>query len=146
MAPVVSQYVGIKFIPGTGHVAINTRSLDKLGDRLKADVMESGYQAQRACMYSNEAGLALVSGEVPNPGPETIFGKTGTRMNFFSDEALKECADIADASRPEYNRWHEKLNKMCGFSLYDEFKPVAREYDKDALAINVEPRRWWKSA
>ena len=146
MAPVVSQYVGIKFIPGTGHVAINTRSLDKLGDRLKADVMESGYQAQRACMYSNEAGLALVSGEVPNPGPETIFGKSGTRMNFFSDEALKECADIADASRPEYNRWHEKLNKMCGFSLYDEFKPVAREYDKDALAINVEPRRWWKSA
>ena len=146
MAPVVSQYVGIKFIPGTGHVAINTRSLDKLGDRLKADVMESGYQAQRACMYSNEAGLALVSGEVPNPGPETIFGKTGTRMNFFSDEALKECEDIADASRPEYNRWHEKLNKMCGFSLYDEFKPVAREYDKDALAINVEPRRWWKSA
>ena len=146
MAPVVSQYVGIKFIPGTGHVAINTRALDKLGDRLKADGMESGYQAQRAVMYSNEAGLALVSGEVPNPGPETIFGKSGTRMNFFSDEALKECADIADASRPEYNRWHEKLNKMCGFSLYDEFKPVAREYDKDALAINVEPRRWWKSA
>ena len=146
MAPVVSQYVGIKFIPGTGHVAINTRSLDKLGDRLKADVMESGYQAQRAVMYSNEAGLALVSGEVPNPGPETIFGKSGTRMNFFSDEALKECADIADASRPEYNRWHEKLNKMCGFSLYDEFKPVARAYPKDALAINVEPRRWWKSA
>ena len=146
MAPVVSQYVGIKFIPGTGHVAINTRSLDKLGDRLKADVMESGYQAQRAVMYSNEAGLALISGEVPNPGPKTIFGKSGTRMNFFSDEALKECADIADASRPEYNRWHEKLNKMCGFSLYDEFKPVAREYDKDALAINVEPRRWWKSA
>jgi TRAP-type C4-dicarboxylate transport system substrate-binding protein len=146
MAPVVSQYVGLKFLPGTGHVAINTRSLDKVGSRLADDVMESGYQAQRAVMYSNEAGLALVSGEVPNPGPNTIFGKAGTQMNFFSEEALKECADIADPKRPEYNRWHEKLNKMCGFSLYDEFLPVAREYDKDALAINVEPRRWWKSA
>jgi TRAP-type C4-dicarboxylate transport system substrate-binding protein len=146
MAPVVSQYVGIKFIPGTGHVAMNTRSLDKIGSKLADEVMESGYQAQRAVMYSNEAGLALVSGEVPNPGPSTIFGKAGTRMNFFSDEALKECAEIADPRKPEYNRWHEKLNEMCGFSLYDEFLPVAREYDKDALAINVEPRRWWKGA
>ena len=144
MAPVVSQYVGLKFIPGTGHVAIGTRTLDKVGDRLREDIMESGYQAQRAVMYSNEAGLALISGEVPNPGPDTIFGKAGTRMNFFSEEALKECEDIASPTRPEYNRWHEKLNKMCGFSLYDEFLPVAREYDKDALAINVEPRRWWK--
>ena len=49
-------------------------------------------------------------------------------MNFFSEEALKECEDIASPTRPEYNRWHEKLNKMCGFSLYDEFLPVAREY------------------
>ena len=65
-------------------------------------------------------------------------------MNFFSEEALKECEDIASPKRPEYDRWHEKLNKMCGFSLYDELLPVAREYDKDALAINVEPRRWWK--
>lgn len=146
MAPVVSQYVGLKFLPGTGHIAINTRSLDKIGSRLADEVMESGYQAQRAVMYSNEAGLALISGEVPNPGPDTIFGKAGTQMNFFSEEALKECADIADPRRPEYDRWHEKLNEMCGFSLYDEFLPVAREYDKNALAINVEPRRWWKSA
>ena len=50
MAPVVSQYVGLKFIPGTGHVAINTRTLDKVGDRLRDDIMESGYQAQRAVM------------------------------------------------------------------------------------------------
>ena len=146
MAPVVSQYVGLKFLPGTGHIAINTGSLDKIGSRLADEVMESGYQAQRAVMYSNEAGLALISGEVPNPGPDTIFGKAGTQMNFFSEEALKECADIADPRRPEYDRWHEKLNEMCGFSLYDEFLPVAREYDKNALAINVEPRRWWKSA
>jgi len=144
MAPVVAQYVGLKFIPGTGHVAINTRTLEKLGPRLKDEVMESGYQAQRACMYSNEAGLALISGEVPNPGPDTIFGKTGTKMNFFSDEALKECEEIASPKKSEYGRWHEKLNEMCGFSLYDEFLPVAREYPKDALAINVEPRRWWK--
>ena len=62
-------------------------------------------------MYSNEAGLVIVSGEVPNPGKDTIFGKAGTQMNFFSDAALAECEDIASPKRKEYDRWHEKLAK-----------------------------------
>ena len=97
-------------------------------------------------MYNNEAGLVMISGEVPNPGPETIFGKAGTQMNFFSDAALQECEEIASPTRKEYDRWHEKLNKLGGFNVYEEIKAVARSYPKDALAINVEPRRWWKSA
>ena len=145
MAPVVSQYVGLKFIPGTGHTAINTRSLDKLGSRLTDELMESAYQTQKVVQYSNEAALALVSGEVPNPSPGTIFGKSGTRMNFFSDEALAECEALASPKKKEYNRWHEKLNKMGGYSVYEEILPVAREYDSHAQAIDVEPRRWWRS-
>ncbi len=145
MAPVVSQYVGLKFIPGTGHTAMNTRTLDKIGNKLRDDVMESAFQAQRVVQFSNEAALALISGEVTNPGPGTIFGKAGTAMNFFDDEALAECEALASPKKDEYGRWHEKLNKMGGYSVYDTMLPVAREYDKHALAIDVEPRRWWKS-
>lgn len=146
MAPVVSQYVGLKFIPGTGHTAMNIRKLDSLGSALREQVMEAAYLAQQQVMYSNEAGLVTISGEVPNPGADTIFGKTGTKMNFFSDAALKECEEISSPKRKEYNRWHEKLNGMAGFNVYEEMLPVAREYDAKKLAIDVEPRRWWKSA
>jgi hypothetical protein len=145
MAPVVSQYVGLKFIPGTGHTAMNTRTLDKIGSKLRDDVMESSYQTQRIIQYSNEAALAIISGEVENPGPSTIFGKAGTQMNFFDDEALAECEALASPKKDEYGRWHEKLNKLGGYNVYDTMLPVAREYDKHALAIDVEPRRWWKS-
>ncbi|MCB1741939.1 MAG: TRAP transporter substrate-binding protein DctP [Gammaproteobacteria bacterium] len=146
MAPVVAQYVGIKFIPGTGHVAINTRTMQKLGERLADEVMEAGHRAQVYTMYNNEMGLATISGEVPNPPPGSIFNQTGCQMNFFDDAALAECEEIASPTRPEYDRWHEKLNEMAGFNVYEELKPVARAYPKDARAIDVEPRRWWKSA
>lgn len=146
MAPVVAKYVGLKFIPGTGHTAINTRTLDKLGSELTEEILEAAYYAQQQVMYANEAALVMVSGEVPNPGKDTIFGKVGTQMNFFSGEALAECEEIASPKRKEYDRWHEKLNEMAGFSVYEELLPVAREYDRNALAIDVEPRRWWRSA
>ena len=146
MAPVVSQYVGLKFIPGTGHTAMNVRKLDSLGSALGEEIREAAYYAQQQVMYSNEAGLVLVSGEVPNPGKDTIFGKAGTQMNFFSDAALAECEDIASPKRKEYDRWHEKLAKLGGYDVYKTLLPVVREYDKKALAIDVEPRRWWRSA
>jgi TRAP-type C4-dicarboxylate transport system substrate-binding protein len=145
MTPVVSQYVGLNFIPGTGHQAIRTQTLDKLGSKLTEVMMEAAYRAQLATMYSNEAGLAMISGEVPDPPPYTIYGKYGVKMNFFSDEALKECEELASPTRKEYDRWHEKLNELGGFNVYEEIKAVARSYPKDKLAIDVEPRRWWKS-
>ena len=67
-------------------------------------------------------------------------------MNFLSDAALDECEEIASPKREEYNRWHEKLNEMAGFNVYEEMLPVVREFDRGAQAIDVEPRRWWHSA
>jgi TRAP-type C4-dicarboxylate transport system substrate-binding protein len=146
ITPVTSQMVGLNFIPGTEHHAIRTQTLDKLGDRLRDAVMESAFQAQARVMYNNEAALLSVSGWMPNPPPDTIFGKYGVKMNFFSDEAFKEAEEMANATRPEYATWHEKLNGIAGFSVYDEMLPVVREYPREKLAIDVEPRRWWKSA
>lgn len=143
MTPVTSQYVGLKFIPGTEHTAIRTQTLDKLGSRLADIVMETAFQAQAKIMYNNEAALLSVSGEMPNPPKTTILGKYGVVMNFFSDEALKEVEDMASPTKPEYDTWHKKLDKLGGYSTYAEMKATVREYPKDKLAIDVEPRRWW---
>jgi TRAP-type C4-dicarboxylate transport system substrate-binding protein len=146
ITPVVSQYVGIKFIPGTGHAAIRVQTMDKLGPQLQEAVRESAYLAQITTQLSNEAGLLSISGEVPNPPADTILGKNGVKMNFLSAAALKEAEEIASPKKSEYGTWHDQLNKMAGFSVYEKLLPVAREYPADKLAIDVEPRRWWKSA
>jgi hypothetical protein len=146
LTPVVSQYVGLRFIPGTGHTAIRRQSMDKLDAGLQDAVRESAYFTQRTVQLSNEAGLALISGELPDPPADTIFGRNKVRMNFLTAEARQEAEDMASPKKPEYNTWHEQLNKMAGFSVYEKVLPVAREYPVDKLAIDVEPRRWWKSA
>ena len=109
-------------------------------------LLESAYLVQRSTQLSNEAGLAIISGEIPNPPKSTIFGRNNVRMNFLSPEALQEAEAIASPSKPEYNTWHEQLNKIAGFNVYEKMLPVARMYPADKLAIDVEPRRWWKSA
>ncbi len=146
IAPVVSQYVGVKFSPGIEHAAIRSQSFDKLGSELQGAMLESAYLVQRSTQLSNEAGLAIISGEMPNPPKSTIFGHNNVRVNFLSPEALQEAETIASPSKPEYNTWHEQLNKIAGFNVYEKMLPVARMYPADKLAIDVEPRRWWKSA
>lgn len=145
MSPVISQYVGINFIPGTEHTAIRVQSLDKIGSHLADVVREASYRAQVYTMLNNEAGLIPISGESENPDPDSYFGKANTRMNFFTDEALAECEELANPDHKEFGEWHDKLNKLAGFEVYKEFLPVARAYPKDARAIDVEPRRWWKA-
>lgn len=146
ITPVVSQYVGLKFIPGTGHTAIRRQSMEKLDASLQDAVRESAFFTQRTVQLSNEAGLALISGEVPDPPKSTIFGKYDVKMNFLTPEALAEAEVIASPKKAEYNNWHEQLNKMAGFNVYEKILPVARAYPVDQLAIDVEPRRWWKTA
>lgn len=145
VTPVVSHYVGVNFLSGIEHTAIRTQTLDKLGSALAEQLYESAYVAQIATMYSNEAGLLAISGEVPDPPPGTIFGDNDVKMNFFSDAALKEAQEMADPANPAFDEWHEKLNGMAGFNVYEEMLPVARQYPKDARAIDVEPRRWWQA-
>lgn len=144
VTPVVSKYVGLNFIPGTGHVAMRTATLDSLEPELQDAVRESAYMAQVHTMLSNEAGLLYISGLHPNPPKGTIFGDNNVEMNFLSDEALAEAEAIADPTKDEYAEWHERLNEMGGYDVYEGMKAAARKYPKDALAINVEPRRYWK--
>ncbi len=146
ITPVVSKYVGINFIPGTGHCGMRTSTFEKLEPHLQEAVLESAFYAQALTMLSNEAGLTKISGQVPNPPPTTIFGENGVEMNFLSKEALAEAEEIASPTKSEYDGWHERLNKMAGFNVYEEMTAEVRKFPRDELAINVEPRRWWRSA
>ncbi|MEX0729766.1 MAG: TRAP transporter substrate-binding protein DctP [Aquisalimonadaceae bacterium] len=147
MAPAVTKYVGLNFIPGTEHTAINIRTLDKLdADGLRDAVMESAYQTQQVVMYNFSAARHYIIGDVPNPGPETIYGKSGTEMNFLSSEVLAEAEEIAHPDKPEYEQLRNRLNEMAGFDVYKEMLPVAQRFPKDELEINVVPRRWWLPA
>jgi TRAP-type C4-dicarboxylate transport system substrate-binding protein len=146
MTPVISKYVGLNFVPGTEHLAMRTEVFDKLGSRLQESVLEASYMAQQCVMYNNEAGLYAISGEVPNPPPSTLLGKYHVEMDFLSKEALAEAEAMCAPTKPEYASWHKRLNDMAGFEVYESMKPVAREYPAEALAIDVAPRRWWKSA
>src|SRR3546814_16557444 len=108
LAPVVSHYVGLNFIPGVEHTAIRTQTIDKLGSDLAEQLFEAAYMAQTTVMYNNEAGLALISGEVPNPPPDTIFGKNEVKMNFLGEAALQEAEEMARPTKPEYTERREE--------------------------------------
>lgn len=146
LAPVVSKYVGINFIPGTQHTAIRTQSFEALEPELQDAVMESAYWAQVNTMLSNEAGLSIFSGLMKNPPEDTILGKNNVEMNFLSDEAIAEAEEIASPSKPEYGDWHERLNEWGGYDVYNTMKQTVRAFPKETAAIDVEPRRWWRSA
>ena len=69
-----------------------------------------------------------------------------SRGGVVDEEALAEAEAMCNPMKPEYASWHKRLNGMAGFEVYESMKPVAREYSAEALAIDVTPRRWWKSA
>ena len=145
MTPVISKYVGVNFIPGTGHCAMRSQTFDKLGPELQEMVRESAHLAQINTMLSNEAGLLSITGATTNPPKGTILGDNNVEMNFLSNEAVAEAEAMASPDKPEYAIWHEKLNEMGGFDVYKEIKAVARSYPADARTIDVEARRYWKT-
>ena len=146
MAPVVTKLVRLNFIPGTQHVAIRSATFEGLEGHLQDAVLESAYNAQCAVMYNLEAARHMIIGDVENPQPGTIYGDAGTQVNVLSEEALEEAEEMAHPERSEYNELRRRLDGMAGFNVYEELLPVARRFPADELAINVVPRRWWKSA
>ncbi len=146
MAPVITKLVKLNFIPGTQHVAIRSQALESMEDSLQEAVLESAYHTQATVMYNLEAARYALIGDMDNPAPGTIYERSGTEINTLSTEALAEAEQIAHPSNAAYNELHDMLNDVAGFDVYDQMLPVARRFPHDQPAINVVPRRWWKSA
>ena len=45
-----------------------------------------------------------------------------------------------------WEKWRERLNKWSGgHDTYKEIYDIAREIPKDMSAVNVKPKRWWRT-
>ena len=148
MAPVVSQAVDLRFFCGTECTAMNLGVFEKLGPELQAQVRESAYTAQIYAQGMNEGGLYDVVGATNPSKPGTVFAENNIRVAELSPEELKKAEEMCS---PEFNpdpweSWRERLNNWSGgHDTYKEIYDIAREIPADTSAVNVKPRRWWKT-
>lgn len=146
MSPVLSQAVDLRFFCGTEHTAMNFKTFQKLPPKIQDIVMETSFDAQQYTQREQERALVEVVGAVPNPGPDTVFGKAGVRVATLSDAELLKAEKMCS---PEYNpkpweQWRERLNKMSGgHDVYKEIYDIAREIPRSMAATDVKPQRWW---
>lgn len=149
MSPVLSQAVDLRFFCGTEHTAMNHATFRKLPANIQDIVMEAAFDAQQYTQREQERALIEVVGAVPNPGPNTVFGKNGVRVATLSDAELLKAEKMCS---PEYQpkpweEWRERLNKMSGgHDVYKEIYSIAREIPKTLAATAVKPNRWWQNS
>lgn len=148
MVPVMSQDVQLKFFSGCAGTAMRLQSFEALPPELQDAVMESAYTTQIWAQGCNEAGLYQIVGSSNPPLPDTYYAKGNIRVAALSDEAIKEAEEMCS---PQYQpkaweAWRERLNGWAGgLDTYQEIYDIAREIPKDREAVNVEPRRWWRT-
>lgn len=148
MAPVLSQAVDLRFFCGTEHTAMNLTTFKKLPPNLQDLFRETAFDAQQYTQKNQERALVEIVGAVPNPGPNTIFGKNNVRVAELSSAELLKAEKMCS---PQYvpkpwEEWRERLNKMSGGQdVYKEIYAIAREIPATMPVADVKPNRWWKS-
>ncbi|MGD9868488.1 MAG: TRAP transporter substrate-binding protein, partial [Hyphomicrobiales bacterium] len=148
MSPVVSQALEIGFMCNTEHAAFNRGSFDKLGSDLQEDALEAAYSSQIYTQGMNEAALLQITGRTNPPPPGTIWDKEKVRVSFFSAEEMDKLKQACspDHKPDEWTEWRDRLNGWAGgLDTFKEISAIAREIPEDTLAVNVEPRRWWRA-
>ncbi len=148
MAPALSQAVDLRFFCGTEHTAMNLASFNKLPPNLQDLFRETAFDAQQYTQKNQERALVEIVGAVPNPGPNTIFGKNNVRVAELSAPELLKAEKMCS---PQYvpkpwEEWRERLNKMSGgHDVYKEIYTIAREIPATTTVAEVKPNRWWKA-
>lgn len=148
MSPVLSQAVDLRFFCGTEHTAINYATFKKLPAKLQDLMLEVSYDAQQYTQKNQERALVEIVGAVPNPGPDTLFGKSKVRVAVLSDAEMKKAEQMCSPEfQPKpWEEWRERLNKMAGGQdVYKEIYAVAREIPANLPATEVKPVRWWQA-
>lgn len=151
MAPVISQDVQLNFFAGTQATAMRSQSLDALPADLQDAVMESAYSTQLWVQGHHEAALHQIVGASNPQLPDTIYAQNNVRVADLTPEALKEAEEMCSPKhQPKaWEEWRERLNGWSGGQdVYTDISAIAQEVPggPKALAIDVEPRRWWRSA
>lgn len=149
MSPVLAQAVDLGFFCGTEHTAMSSTVFDKLEPHLQDAVMESAYTSQVHVQGAHEAALINIVGATNPPRPGTLFEKHGVKVAQFSPEEHKKIEQMCSPEfKPEpWTQWRERLNGWSGGQdVYKVIYDIAREIPADTNPVNVQPRRWWKSA
>ena len=140
--------VKLDFFAGSQATAMRLQTFEKLPGEVQDAVMESAYTTQIWVQGCNEAGLARVVGNTVPQFPNTVYAKHGVRVAKLSPEALKEAEEMCSPQHhpKEWEAWRERLNGWSGgLDTYKMISEIAREVPAGREAINVEPRRWWRS-
>lgn len=145
--PVITQDVHCKFFSGNGMSSMNLKRFESLDDGMQQAIMESAYLTQINVQKTNEAKLVSVTGISDPPVPGSYYHEHGIQNCIWAPEELEKAEQVAS---PQFNpkpweSWRVRLNRMAGnVDIYEELKSIAKEPPPDAVALDVEPRRWWK--
>ncbi|MDX1696007.1 MAG: TRAP transporter substrate-binding protein DctP [Ketobacteraceae bacterium] len=148
LSPAISQDVRCQFLSGFEHTAMNLNKFRQLGAELQKALMESAYLTQVHVQGVNEAALLNLIGITAPPLPGTFYHRYGIRNCIWSKSELEKAERM---SSPKYNpepwqEWREKLNVMAGgVDVFEAFYSIGREIPPETQAIDITPRRWWKS-
>ncbi len=145
MVPSVGQIVKLSFQPALVHTAMRTRSFDALGSALQDNVLESAYQTQIIVQRTGEAALATLSGTGSAPAKGTVLAKNRIKIRALSSAAMRQARQTANPRDAAFKAWHSRLNRLAGFAVHDEIHAAVQTYASDTPAIDVVPRRWWRT-
>lgn len=150
MAPTISQDVQLNFFAGTQATSMRSESFEALSSDFKDAVLESAYSTQLWVQGHHEAALHQIVGSTNPQQPDTIYAQNGVRVADLTPEALKEAEEMCSPKHhpKEWELWRDRLSKWSGGQdVYTDISAIAQEVPNGtkALAIDVEPRRWWKS-
>lgn len=147
MVSVVSQDIHCQLFSGNSATIMNLASYQKLGPKLQHELMESAYLTQVHVQTSSEAGLTNIIGITDPPLSGTVYDKFSVKNCYWPKSELEKAERM---SSPKFNpdpweKWRKRLNRMSGGrEIFEELYAIAREIPESTMAINVEPRRWWK--
>lgn len=145
--PVISMDIHCKLFSGNGMSSMNLKRYESLGDSLRDAVMESAYLTQIDVQKTSEAKLVSVTG-ITNPPLSGSYYHTHQIKNCIWPDSELEKAEktISPKFNPApWDKWRERLNRMAGgIDIFDALYGIAREIPDDSVAVDIEPRRWWK--
>lgn len=143
MTKVTAQAVELNFCPGTASVFINSRSMERLPERLQDVVREASRKASNESFHQLQGALNTVTGAGPNPTPDSNYVKMKDTMRHvrLSEEEMDSFRDRGSVERNGqiYTDIRKELDSLAGL---DVFGAIA-EFEAKVRGKDLNPQKWW---
>lgn len=143
MTAVTAQAIELDFGPGTGSVFINSRSMDRMPGRVQDTLREASRKASEASYHGLTEAANSVTGNGPNPTPESDYVKRKdtmrhVRLTEAEIDAFRERGSV-ERNGAIYTEVRKELDKLAGL---DVFGAIA-EYEQKVRGKPFNPTKWW---